>query len=77
MILCGVVSHEILEIIEEIFLKATQMNLITINGPLFDLIRQIGLLLSSLVYVIILFILLLKYRIQIFFIMFYAHFICG
>ena len=43
MILCGIVSHEILEIIEEVFLKAAQMKLIAINGPLFDLIRQIGL----------------------------------
>ena len=43
MILSGIVSHEILQIIEEIFLKATQMNLLTMRGPLFDLIRQIGL----------------------------------
>lgn len=43
MALCGVVSHEILQIIEEIFLKATQMKLLTMRGPLFDLIRQIGL----------------------------------
>ncbi|CAF3587083.1 unnamed protein product [Rotaria sordida] len=44
MILCGIVSHEILEIIEEIFLKTTQIKLLTITGPLFDLIRQIGLI---------------------------------
>jgi len=31
-------------LIEEIFLKTTHMKLITINGPLFDLIRQIGLI---------------------------------
>ncbi|CAF1121337.1 unnamed protein product [Adineta steineri] len=43
MILCGIVSHEILQIIEEIFLKATQMKLLTMRGPLYDLIRQIGL----------------------------------
>lgn len=43
MILCGIVSHEIFQIIEEIFLKATEMRLITMRGPLFDLIRQIGL----------------------------------
>jgi hypothetical protein len=43
MILCGIVSHEILQIIEEIFLKATEMKLLTMRGPLFDLIRQIGL----------------------------------
>jgi hypothetical protein len=43
MVLCGIVSHEILQIIEEIFLKATQMKLLTMRGPLFDLIRQIGL----------------------------------
>jgi hypothetical protein len=43
MALCGIVSHEILQIIEEIFLKATQMKLLTMRGPLFDLIRQIGL----------------------------------
>ncbi|CAF1628384.1 unnamed protein product [Adineta ricciae] len=43
MILCGIVSHEILQIIEEIFLKASQMKLLTMRGPLFDLIRQIGL----------------------------------
>lgn len=43
MILCGIVSHEILQIIEEIFLKATDMKSITMRGPLFDLIRQIGL----------------------------------
>jgi hypothetical protein len=43
MVLCGIVSHEILQIIEEIFLKATQMQLLTMRGPLFDLIRQIGL----------------------------------
>jgi hypothetical protein len=43
MILCGIVSHEILQIIEEIFIKATDMKLITMRGPLFDLIRQIGL----------------------------------
>jgi hypothetical protein len=44
MILCGILSHEILEIIEEIFLKITPTKLMTINGPLFDLIRQIGLI---------------------------------
>jgi hypothetical protein len=44
MILCGIVSHEILEIMEELFIKTTQMKLLTINGPLFDLIRQIGLI---------------------------------
>ncbi|CAF2147063.1 unnamed protein product [Rotaria magnacalcarata] len=44
MILCGIVSHEILEIIEEIFLKTTQMKLLAMTGPLFDLIRQIGLI---------------------------------
>jgi hypothetical protein len=44
MILSGILSHEILEIIEEIFLKTTQMKQLTINGPLFDLIRQIGLI---------------------------------
>jgi hypothetical protein len=44
MILSGIISHEILEIIEEIFINTTQMKLITINGPLFDLIRQIGLI---------------------------------
>ncbi|CAF0721293.1 unnamed protein product [Rotaria sordida] len=43
MILSGIVSHEILQIIEEIFLKATQMKVLTMRGPLFDLIRQIGL----------------------------------
>ena len=43
MVLCGIVSHEILQIIEEIFLKTTQMQLLTMRGPLFDLIRQIGL----------------------------------
>lgn len=43
MILCGIVSHEILQIIEEIFLKTTQMSFVTLNGPLFDLLRQIGL----------------------------------
>ena len=43
MVLCGIVSHEILQIIEEIFLKATQMELLTMRGPLFDLVRQIGL----------------------------------
>ena len=43
MALCGIVSHEILQIIEEIFIKATQMKLLTMRGPLFDLIRQIGL----------------------------------
>lgn len=43
MILCGIVSHEILQIIEEIFLKASEMKLLTMRGPLFDLIRQIGL----------------------------------
>ncbi|CAF1333517.1 unnamed protein product [Adineta steineri] len=44
MILCGIISYEILEIIKEIFLKTTQMKLLTINGPLFELIRQIGLI---------------------------------
>jgi hypothetical protein len=44
MILCGIVSHEILEIIEEIFLRTTHMKLLTISGPLFDLVRQIGLI---------------------------------
>jgi hypothetical protein len=43
MILCGIVSHEILQIIEEIFLKASDIKLLTMRGPLFDLIRQIGL----------------------------------
>ncbi|CAF2761502.1 unnamed protein product [Rotaria sp. Silwood2] len=43
MVLSGIVSHEILQIIEEIFLKATQMKVLTMRGPLFDLIRQIGL----------------------------------
>ena len=43
MILCGILSHEILEIIEEIFLKTIQIKTLTISGPLFDLIRQIGL----------------------------------
>lgn len=43
MALCGIVSHEILQIIEEIFLKGTQMKLLTMRGPMFDLIRQIGL----------------------------------
>lgn len=43
MILCGIVSHEILQIIEEIFLHATDMKSLAIRGPLFDLIRQIGL----------------------------------
>ena len=43
MILCGIVSHEILQIIEEIFLKATEMKVVALSGPLFDLIRQIGL----------------------------------
>ena len=45
MILSGIISHEILGIIEEIFLKTTtaQIKLLTIHGPLFDLIRQIGL----------------------------------
>jgi hypothetical protein len=42
MILCGIISHEILQIIEEIFRKTIQFRLLTINGPLFDLIRQIG-----------------------------------
>ena len=42
MILCGIISHEILQIIEEIFRQTTQFKLLTINGPLFDLIRQIG-----------------------------------
>jgi hypothetical protein len=46
MVLCGIVSHEILQIIEEIFLKATQMKLLTMRGPLFDLIRQIGLVIT-------------------------------
>ncbi|CAF1383152.1 unnamed protein product [Adineta steineri] len=40
MILCGIVSHEILQIIEEIFLKATQMKLLTMRGPLYDLILE-------------------------------------
>ncbi|UJR10436.1 hypothetical protein I4U23_014640 [Adineta vaga] len=44
MILCGIISHEILEIIEEMFLKTAQMKLLTINGPLLDLIRQFGLI---------------------------------
>ncbi len=44
MILSGILSHEILEILEEIFLNTTQMKQLTINGPLFDLIRQIGLI---------------------------------
>ncbi|CAF0891208.1 unnamed protein product [Rotaria sp. Silwood1] len=44
IILCGIVSHEILEIIEEIFLRTTQIKLLTMTGPLFDLIRQIGLI---------------------------------
>lgn len=44
MILCGIISHEILEIIEEIFLKSTQMKLLTMSGPLFTLIRQVGLI---------------------------------
>lgn len=43
MILCGIVSHEILQIIEEIFLHATDMKTFAFSGPLFDLIRQIGL----------------------------------
>lgn len=43
MALCGIISHEILQIIEEIFLKGTQLKLLTMRGPLFDLIRQIGL----------------------------------
>ena len=45
MILSGIISHEILGIIEEIFLKTTtqQIKLPAIHGPLFDLIRQIGL----------------------------------
>lgn len=43
MVLSGIVSHEILLIIEEIFLKTTQMKVLTMRGPLFDLIRQIGL----------------------------------
>ncbi|CAF1648420.1 unnamed protein product, partial [Adineta ricciae] len=44
VVLCGIVSHEILEIIEEVFLKTAQMKLLTINGPLFDLVRQFGLI---------------------------------
>ena len=43
MMLCGVISHEIFQIIEEIFLKATEVKFVTMRGPLFDLIRQIGL----------------------------------
>lgn len=43
MILCGIVSHEILQIIEEIFLHGTDMKSLAMSGPLFDLIRQIGL----------------------------------
>ncbi|CAF4098379.1 unnamed protein product [Rotaria socialis] len=43
MVLSGIVSHEILQIIEEIFLKATQIKILTMSGPLFDLVRQIGL----------------------------------
>jgi len=42
MILCGIISHEILEIIEELFQQIIQMKLLTLNGPLFDLIKQIG-----------------------------------
>lgn len=44
MVLCGIVSHEILEIIEEMFLNSAQLKSLTINGPLFDLIRQFGLI---------------------------------
>ncbi|CAF1000408.1 unnamed protein product [Didymodactylos carnosus] len=41
--LCGIISHEILHIIEELFINTTQIKVITMRGPLFDLIRQIGL----------------------------------
>ena len=44
MILCGLISHEILAMIEDLFLQTTSMRLLTTNGPLFDLIRQIGLI---------------------------------
>ena len=44
MVLCGLISHEILAMIEELFLQTTSMKLLTSNGPLFDLIRQIGLI---------------------------------
>ena len=43
MALCGIISHEILQIIEEIFLNGTQLKILTMRGPLFDLVRQIGL----------------------------------
>ena len=39
MILCGLISHEILVILDELIFRVNP-----INGPLFDLIRQIGLI---------------------------------
>lgn len=44
MILSGIVSYEILQLIEEMFFKKFSMKFFTINGPIFDLIRQIGLI---------------------------------
>ena len=44
MILCGLISLEIFSMIDEILFQSKSIRTLTLHGPLFDIIRQVGLI---------------------------------